>query len=153
MAQVEVTIDSVRHGVPRNTWIVVLKEKVAEQFPPTSRQLPIQIGEAQADILTGELRELPDKSVAPNQFLANIGATEADIEGVRIHLENDTFYAKLLLEPCEVKSPIGVALALAARTKTPILVEETTWEKTALTVNWDWPWGVADAVLRLAKPA
>ncbi len=143
--QIEVTIDAIRHGVPRNIWIVVLKEKAADRF------LPIQVSEAQADILTGELQERPDKSVEPDQFLAKSGAAGSDIEGVSIHLENDTFYAKLLLEPYEVGCPIGVALALAARTKTPILVDETTWEKTALTVNWDWSWGRADSVIKAAR--
>ncbi len=148
MAQVEVTIDAVRRGMPTNVWVVILKEKGADRY------LPIWVSQSQADILTGEPLERPDKSTDPDLFLGSIKAADSDIKCVRIHLENDTFYAKLLLshhdEPYEVRCPIGVALALAARTKTPILVDKTTWEKTALTVNRDWIWGAADAVIKAA---
>ena len=149
MAQVEVIIDSIRHGVPRNIWIVVLKEKRADRY------LPIQVSEAQADILAGELQERPDKSTAPSLFLGNITVAESDIKCITIRQDDDTFYANLVFrdKPFEVRCPIGIALALAYRVEAPILVDEATWQKAALTVNWDWPWGVADAVLRLAKPA
>ncbi len=117
MVQVEVTIDSVRRGMPTNVWAVILKEKGADRY------LPIWVSQSQADILTGELQERPDKSIDPDRFLANIAAA-ADIKCVGIYLGNDAFYAKLLLshhnEPYEVRCPISVALALATRTKTPI---------------------------------
>jgi len=149
MAQVEVTIDSLRHGVPRDLWSVILKEKVAEKYPPTERFLPIWISPSQADIIAGELQERPGKSTTPSAFLSSINAAHSEIKCVVIHLDGDTFYAKLLFrhEPFEVGCLIGIALALAYRAGAPILVDETTWEKAALTVHWVWPWGAADAVL------
>jgi len=150
MSQVEVTIDSVRHGAPWDQWTVILRMKATEKSPLKEQELPIWVSPSQAYILAGELQGRLDKSTAPRQLLTNINAAESDIRGVTIHLDNNTFYAKLLLTG-EVKCPIGIALALAHRIGAPILVDESTWEKAALTVNRDWPWGVADAVLRMAE--
>jgi len=139
---VEVIIDSLRHGT--NTWIVVLKDKRADRY------LPILIGETQADVLTGELQGR--RSVEPDRFLAITNATTGGVKSVTIHLESDTFYAKLLCHHDEeVKCPIGVALALAVRAKVLIWVEDAVLDKAALTLNWDWPWGVADAVIKTAQ--
>ena len=147
--QIAVIIDSVRHGVPRNIWIVVLKEKGAERY------LPIQVNEAQADILAGQLRERPDKSIAPDLFLTSINATATHIKSVTIHLENNTFYAKLQLsrqdKPCEFRCPIGVALALSSRAKTPIVIDEAIWDQVAIVVNWDWPRGGSDSAIKAAS--
>jgi len=50
-----------------------------------------------------------------------------------IHLENNTFYAKILLsrhdKPYEVKCPMGIVLTLACRANAPILVDEALFDK------------------------
>ena len=132
MAQVETTIDSVRVTTASPERTIILKQKGPERY------LPFWVSSSQADILAAQLQGRPDRSIAPDFFLANINATDYNIRCVTIHLENDTFYAKLLLyqqdKPGEVKCPIGMALTLAFRAEAPILVDEVLFDKVGLTL-------------------
>jgi len=155
MAQVAVTIDAIRHGTLRDVWALILKEKVAEEYPAIERYLPIWISPPQADIIIGELLQRPDKSRAPDIFLASINATESEIECVTIHIEGETYYARVQLchrdEVRKVKCPIAVAVNFASRTGASILVDEATWDKAALTINRDWTLSVGDLVPATGK--
>ena len=132
MAQVETTIDSIRIPTVSPERVIILKEKGAEHY------LPFWVSASQADILAGELQGRPDKSTAPDLFLTNIDATESKIKSVTIHVENGTFYAKVLLsqhdQPCEVACPIGTALTLAYRAEAPIMVDEALFDKVGVTL-------------------
>jgi len=132
MAQVETTIDSIRVTTASPERIIILKQKGAERY------LPIWVSSSQADILAAQLQGRPDKSTDPDLFLANINASDSNIKCVTIHLENDTFYAKVLLsqhdEPYEVKCPIGIALTLGYGSGAPILVDEALFDKAGLTL-------------------
>jgi hypothetical protein len=127
MAQVETTIDSIRVAAASPERTVILKQKGAECY------LPFWVSPPQADILAAQLVGRPDKSRDPDLFLANINATNADIKGATIHLDNNAFYAKLLLsrhdKPCQVRCPIGIALTLACRVGAPISVDEALFDK------------------------
>lgn len=131
MAQIETTIDSIRVTTASPERTIILKQKGTERY------LPFWVSSLQADIIKSELVE-PVKSTAPELFLNNINATDSKIKSVTIHLENDTFYAKLLLshhdESYEVKCPIGIALTLGYRSDVPILVDETLFDKAGLTL-------------------
>jgi len=127
MAQVETTIDSIRVTTASPERTVILQQRGADCY------LPFWVSSSQADILATELQGRPDKSRDPDLFLANINAVVSDIKYVTIHLENNTFYAKLLLsrhgKPYEVRCPIGTALTLACRVEAPILVDEALFDK------------------------
>jgi len=130
MAQVETTIDSIRVGAISPERTIILQQKGADCY------LPFWVSPSQADILAAQLQRRPDKSVDPDLFLANINAVDSDIQCVTIHLENNTFYAKLLLsrrdKPYEVKCPVGIALTLACRVEAPILVDETLFDEAGI---------------------
>jgi hypothetical protein len=132
MAQVETTIDSVRVTTASPERTIILKQKGAECY------LPFWVSSSQADILATELQGRPDKSTDPDLFLANINASDSNIKCVTIHLENDTFYAKVLLsqhdKPYEAKCPIGIALTLAYKAEAPILVDEALFNKVGVTL-------------------
>jgi len=126
MAQVETIIDSIRVGAVSPERAIILQQKGADRY------LPFWISSSQADILADQLQGRPDKSVDPDLFLANINAADSDIKYVTIRLENN-ICAKILLSrhdrPCEVKCPVGIALALACRANAPILVDEGLFDK------------------------
>ncbi len=133
MVQVETTIDSVRVTTASPERTIILKQKGAECY------LPFWVGPSQADILAAQLQGRPDKSIGPDLFLANINAADSDdIKCVTIHLENNTFYAKILFsrrdKPYEAKCPIGIALTLAYRAEVPILVDEALFDKVGVTL-------------------
>jgi len=127
MAQVETTIDSIRVAAVSPERAIILQQKGADCY------LPFWVSSSQADILADQLNGRPDKSLDPDRFLANINAANSDIKRVTIHLEHNTFCAKILLsrrdKPYEVKCPVGMALALACRANAPILVDEALFDK------------------------
>ena len=133
MAQVETTIDSIRVTTASPERTIILKQKRAEHY------LPFWVSSSQADILAAQLQGRFDKSIDPDLFLANINAADSDIKCVTIHLENDTFYAKVLLsqhdKTYEAKCPIGIALTLAYRAEAPILVDEALFNKVGVTLS------------------
>jgi len=132
MGQVETTIDSIRVTTASPERTIILQQKGADCY------LPFWVSSSQADILATELQGRPDKGTDPDLFLANINAADSDIKCVTIHLENNTFYAKILFshpdEPYEVKCPIGIALTLAYRVEAPILVDEALFDKAGVTL-------------------
>jgi len=127
MAQVETTIDSIRVAAVSPERAIILQQKGADCY------LPFWVSPCQAEILAAQLQRIPDKSTEPDLFLANINAVNSDIKYVTIRLENNIFCAKILLSrhdrPCEVKCPVGIALALACRANAPILVDEALFDK------------------------
>jgi len=127
MAQVETTIDSIRVAAVSPERAIILQQKGAESY------LPFWVSPSQADILAVQLQGRPDKSSDPDRFLANINAANSDIKCVTIHLEHNTFCAKVLFprhdKPCEVRCPMGIALTLACRANAPILVDEALFDK------------------------
>ena len=133
MAEVETTIDSIRCTTVRRERIIVLKQKGADHY------LPFWVSSSQADILAMELQGRSAENTAPDLFLAKISSVGSNIECVTIRMENDTFYAKLLLyqqdKSEEVKCPIGIALALAYRAGAPILVDEALFDKAGVTLS------------------
>jgi len=130
MAQVESTIDSIRVTTASPERTIILKQKGAEHY------LPFWVSSSQADILATEIQGL--SSTSPDLFLTNINATDSNIKCVTIHLENNTFNAKVLLcqhdKPYEVTCPIGIALTLAFRAEAPILVDEALFDKVGVTL-------------------
>jgi bifunctional DNase/RNase len=127
MAQVETMVDSIRVAAVSPERTVILQRKGEDSY------LPFWINQSQAEILAAQLRGQLDKSVDLDLFLADINAAVSDIKCVTVHLENNTFCAKMLLsrrdKPREVKCPIGIALALACRAGAPILVDEALFDK------------------------
>jgi bifunctional DNase/RNase len=127
MAQVEATVDSIRVAAVSPERTVILQRKVEDSY------LPFWISPSQAEILAAQLRGQLDKSVDLALFLADINAAISDIRCVTVHLEDNTFCAKILFsrhdKPNEVKCPIGIALALACRAGAPILVDEVLFDK------------------------
>ena len=128
MAQVETAVDSIRVAAVSPERTIILKQKRGAEC-----YLPFWVSPYQADILADQLNGRPDKSTDPDLFLANINATDSDIECVTMQLGNNAIYAKILLsrqdEPHEVKCPTGIALTLACRANAPILVDEALFDE------------------------
>ncbi|MBA7467965.1 hypothetical protein ES707_03205 [subsurface metagenome] len=134
MAQIEVTIDSVRLSLMSGEWVVGLKEKGTEQY------LPIYMGPSQANIVKREL--IGARFPEPEDygcFSAGTDVTNFVLESVTVNrFEDDTFYTKLLLsqneESFEIDCPVAGALALAVRRKAPIFAEEAVLDKAGVAV-------------------
>lgn len=119
---VEVVIDSVRVSLTNQQRIVVLRETNNERY------LPIWIGPYEAEAITIALQEIEVARPQTHDLLKNM-LTMLNSRLVRIEvvsLKDDVFYGNLVIEvdgrTVLIDSRPSDALALAARTRVPILV-------------------------------
>lgn len=124
----EMFIDSIRLSPMNYQRVVILKEKDADRY------LPIWIGQFEADAIAVKLQEVKVPRPLTHDLLGSvIDAMGGVVKRVVVSdLQNDTFYAKIILEygenanghSKEVDSRPSDALALAVRFNVPIFVEE-----------------------------
>ncbi len=124
MAEIEMVIDSVRQSPVNHQWVVILKEKLAEQY------LPVYVGSSQANTIKRELLDVsPSKTLAVN----------SEVKAVKLNkFDNNVFSAKLVLaapsKSHEVDCPPAEALAIATRTKVPIFTDGEILNKAGISV-------------------
>src|ERR1051326_3085812 len=123
------TIESVRVSLMNYQRVVILKEKEADRY------LPIWIGPAEAEAIALRLQEVPVARPLTHDLLNSvITALGAIVRQVIVNdLNNDTFYARILLDlngrSIEIDSRPSDALALAVRVQVPIFAEESVLQK------------------------
>jgi len=121
---IEVEIDSVRVSLTNQQRIVILKEKGMERY------LPIWIGLYEAEAITIALQSIQVARPQTHDLLKTlIQSLNGKLIQVEItSLSDDVFYGNLVLEIDDNQKQVDCrpsdALALAARTKVPILVSE-----------------------------
>lgn len=133
----EMTIDSIRVSMMNYQRVVILKEKTSNRY------LPIWIGPAEADAIAVQLQEVSVPRPLTHDLLRNVitmlGAAARHV--LVSDLQNDTFFAKIILETngktIEVDSRPSDALALAVRFKVPIFVEEAVLDKASVLMDKD----------------
>lgn len=121
---IECIIDSIRVSLTSQDRITVLKEKDSERY------LPIWMGVPETDSITIALQGIAIARPLTHDLLISImNALDIHLESCEItNLENDTFYANLILEQNGIRKIIDSrpsdAIALAIRAKAPIFVDE-----------------------------
>ena len=134
MAQIEMTIDSVRRNSLSDEGSIILKEKAAERY------LPIYAGSLQASLVARQLQGVGGSELEDYVFsLTGIDTTKSKVESVIINgFDNSIFYARLILsqhnKPREVDCPTSIALALGVRAQAPIFAEEAVLDKAGIAV-------------------
>ena len=121
----EMAIDSIRLSLMNYQRVVILKEK------DTDRYLPIWIGPAEADSIAVKLQDVDVPRPLTHDLLHTVvHALGAEVVHILVSdLENDTFYAKIVLQTSDGQS-IAVdarpsdAIALGSATNLPIYVDE-----------------------------
>lgn len=132
---VEMTIESVRVSLMNYQRVVILKEKEADRY------LPIWIGPAEAEAIALRLQEVPVARPLTHDLLNSvIGALGATVRLVVVNdLNNDTFYARILLDvngkSVEIDSRPSDALALAVRVAVPIYADESVLQKAGVVLD------------------
>lgn len=129
------TIESIRVSMMNYQRVVILREKGTERY------LPIWIGPAEADAIAIKLQGVSVPRPLTHDLLQSvIGALGASINSIIVcDLQNDTFYAKLILDvdgkQVEVDSRPSDAMALAVRVQAPIYAEETVLDKAGIIID------------------
>jgi len=135
MANVEMVIDSVRLSLADDRKVVLLKEKEG------ARYLPIWIGPAEADAIAVKIQGIPLPRPLTHDFtLATLSASGASLKSAIIDkLEEETFYAKIVLEVNKEKKTIDCrpadALAMAVRAGIPIFADEEVLRKAGVVLE------------------
>ncbi len=132
---VEMSIDSIRVSLMNYQRVVILKEKDSDRY------LPIWIGPAEADAIAVKLQDVS----VPRPLTHDLLRTMIEVLGARMDsivvcdLQNDTFFAKLILRSdsqlLEVDCRPSDALALAVRAKVPIYAEDVVLEKAGILLD------------------
>ena len=131
----EMKIDSIRVSLMNYQRVVILKEKDSDRY------LPIWIGPAEADAIAVKLQDVAVPRPLTHDLLRNtihsLGATIKHI--VVSDLQNDTFFAKIVLEvdgkTLEVDSRPSDAIALAVRVQSPIYAEVSVLDKAGVVLD------------------
>ena len=132
---IEMSIDSIRVSMMNYQRVVILKEKDSERY------LPIWIVPAEADAIAIKLQGVSPPRPLTHDLLENVITTlGATIGSIVVHdLQNDTFYAKLILnvngDPVELDSRPSDAMALAIRTSAPIFIEDEVLDRAGIIID------------------
>ena len=124
MAMVEMELNKIRIDENRGEQIIVLKEKVGD------RVLPIVIGIMEVTAIKMKISGItPPRPMTHDLFYTTIKKLGANLEKIVItKLENNTFFAKLILQVNgrveEIDARPSDSIALAIRAKSAIFVEE-----------------------------
>lgn len=132
MAEIEMEIDSIRVSQMNYQRVVILKEKDSERY------LPIWVGPAEADCIAVVLQNI----LVPRPLTHDLVCSVADVGGFKIEravvnkLENDTFYAKLVMTSRAKSHGIDCrpsdALAVAVRVGVPIFADKKVLEEAGI---------------------
>jgi uncharacterized protein len=133
---VEMELVGVRVELPTNTPIVLLRETGGER-----RMLPIFIGPPEATAIAFALEQVPTPRPMTHDLLRNL-LDELDVTLERVvvtDLQDSTFFAELHLvgggETHLLSSRPSDAIALAARTGSPIFAEESVLDEVGYAVR------------------
>ena len=131
----EMVIDSIRVSLVNYQRVVILREK------ETSRYLPIWIGPSEADSIALKLQDVTVPRPLTHDLMQSVimalGATISRV--VVSDLNNDTFYAKIVLQyngtTMEVDSRPSDAIALAVRASAPIFADDAVVDKAGVQMD------------------
>jgi len=120
MSYIEMEIDSLRHAMHKDEWVILLKDRAGQRY------LPVYVDKACGDmvgkVLMGEVvDDILDDGIEKALAMADSGSLVIDDMG------DGGFKARFVVgqgESSDVECQVGKALALAVRTGTDILIEE-----------------------------
>ncbi len=133
----EMVIDSIRVSLMNYQRVVILRVKDSDRY------LPIWIGPSEADSITLKLQDVSVPRPLTHDLLGSvIGTLGATVNHIVVSdLNNDTFYAKIILQhngsSTEVDCRPSDAIALAVRAQAPIYAEDSVLEKAGVQMDMD----------------
>ena len=140
---IELSVEFVRVSMQNYNRVVILKEKEADRY------LLIWIGPAEAEAIAMRLGDVQPPRPQTHDLLHNIiDSLGAHVSHVLVNeLNNDTFYARIVLEAngatIEIDSRTSDAIALAVRAQVPIYAEESVLERAGILLGREQEGGIA----------
>ena len=143
---IETVVESIRVSLVTQHRVVILKEVDGE------RHLPIWIGSYEAEAIAMELQGVTASRPLPYDLMRTIiDDMGGAVERIAVtDLSDDVFYARIVLRQngreVEIDSRPSDAIALAVRSRVPILVEDAVMEKAGVMLSADDDDGEGEAV-------
>lgn len=134
---IEMNVECVRVSMQSYNRVVILKEKESERY------LLIWIGPSEAEAIAMRLGDVSPPRPQTHDLLRNIiDSLGALVRYVLVNdLNNDTFYARIVLEiagrQVEIDSRTSDAIALAVRAQVPIYADESVLERAGILLDRD----------------
>jgi bifunctional DNase/RNase len=132
---IELSVEFVRVSMQNYNRVVILKEKEAERY------LLIWIGPSEAEAIAMRLGDVQPPRPQTHDLLFNmINALGANVSHILVNdLNNDTFYARIILESngrtMEIDSRTSDAIALAVRAQVPIYADESVLDRAGILID------------------
>jgi hypothetical protein len=132
---IEMNVEFVRVSMQNYNRVVILKEKESERY------LLIWIGPSEAEAIAMRLGDVqPPRPQTHDLLRSVIESLEAHVSYVVVNdLNNDTFYARIVLEhngqTVEVDSRTSDAIALAVRAQVPIYADESVLDRAGIFID------------------
>jgi len=132
---IEMNVEFVRVSMQNYNRVVILKEKESERY------LLIWIGPSEAEAIAMRLGDVqPPRPQTHDLLRSVIENLEAQVSYVVVNdLNNDTFYARIVLEhngrTVEVDSRTSDAIALAVRAQVPIYADESVLDRAGIFID------------------
>ena len=143
---IETVVESIRVSLVTQHRVVILKEVDGE------RHLPIWIGSYEAEAIAMELQGVTASRPLPYDLMRTIiDDMGGAVERIAVtDLSDDVFYARIVLRQngreVEIDSRPSDAIALAVRSRVPILVEDAVMEEAGVMLSADDDDGEGEAV-------
>ena len=132
---IEMSVEFVRVSMQNYNRVVILKEKESERY------LLIWIGPSEAEAIAMRLGDVqPPRPQTHDLLRSVIESLESQVSYVVVNdLNNDTFYARIVLEhngqTVEVDSRTSDAIALAVRAQVPIYADESVLDRAGIFID------------------
>ncbi len=132
---IEMNVEFVRVSMQNYNRVVILKEKESERY------LLIWIGPSEAEAIAMRLGDVqPPRPQTHDLLRSVIESLNAHVSYVVVNdLNNDTFYARVVLEhngqTVEVDSRTSDAIALAVRAQVPIYADESVLDRAGIFID------------------
>lgn len=132
---IETVVESIRVSLVTQHRVVILKEVTGD------RHLPIWIGPFEAEAIAMELQGVAAARPLPYDLMKTIiGDMGGDVREILVtDLAQDVFYARIVIDvngsSLEIDSRPSDAIALAVRSRVPILVDETVMERAGVKLD------------------
>ena len=132
---IEMSVEFVRVSMQNYNRVVILKEKEYDRY------VLIWIGLAEAEAIAMRLGDVQPPRPQTHDLLRNvIDALGAQVSYVLVNdLNNDTFYARIVLEnngrTVEIDSRTSDAIALAVRARVPIYADDSVLERAGVLLD------------------
>ncbi len=117
MPYIEMTIDSLRHAMHKDEWLILLKDKAGQRY------LPVYVDKACADAIARIMMNEMGEEVIDTEIEQMLAISD-DVRLLIDDTGDGRFKTRFVGRGCENECPVGKGLAVAVKGEVGIVAEE-----------------------------